>query len=84
MNTDLVIIGAGAAGLFAACEAADAGLRAVLLERRHRAGLKLLMCGNNRCNIAHAGTVEELVSHYGEPCGPFLKPALEKFPPTAL
>lgn len=84
MNTDLVIIGAGAAGLFAACEAADAGLRAVLLERRHRAGLKLLMCGNNRCNLSHTGTAEELLRAYGNPVREFLAPAIRALPPNEL
>ncbi|MBQ4481365.1 MAG: aminoacetone oxidase family FAD-binding enzyme [Victivallales bacterium] len=84
MNTDLVIIGAGAAGLFAACEAADAGLKAVLLERRHRAGLKLLMCGNNRCNLSHVGTADELLRAYGSPVRDFLAPAIRALPPSDL
>ena len=56
MNTDLIIVGAGAAGLMAGAVAGEAGIAAVVLERRHRAGLKLLLCGNNRCNISHGGT----------------------------
>jgi predicted Rossmann fold flavoprotein len=84
MNTDLVIIGAGAAGLFAACEAADAGLHAVLLERRHRPGQKLLMCGNNRCNLSHAGTAEELLRAYGTPVRDFLATAIRALPPSEL
>ncbi|MBR6470619.1 MAG: aminoacetone oxidase family FAD-binding enzyme [Victivallales bacterium] len=84
MNTDLIIIGAGAAGLFAACGAADAGLKAVLLERRHRAGLKLLMCGNNRCNLSHAGNAEDLLRAYGPPVRDFLDDALRALPPTEL
>ena len=84
MNTDLVILGAGAAGLFAACEAADAGLKAVLLERRHRAGQKLLMCGNNRCNLSHAGTADDLLRAYGSPVRDFLDAALRALPPAEL
>lgn len=84
MNTDLVILGAGAAGLFAACEAADAGLKAVLLERRHRAGQKLLMCGNNRCNLSHAGTADDLLRAYGNPVRDFLDAALRTLPPAEL
>ena len=84
MNTDLIIIGGGAAGLFAACEAADAGVRAVLLERRHRAGQKLLMCGNNRCNLSHAGTAEELLRAYGTPVRDFLATAIRALPPSEL
>ncbi|MBP5300884.1 MAG: NAD(P)/FAD-dependent oxidoreductase, partial [Victivallales bacterium] len=84
MNTDLVILGAGAAGLFAACAAADSGLKGLLLERRHRAGLKLLMCGNNRCNLSHDGTAEDLLHAYGSPIRDFLAPAIRAFPPDEL
>lgn len=84
MNCDLLIIGAGAAGLFAACRAAEAGLRAVVMERRHRPGLKLLMCANNRCNFGHVGTAEELLKAYGEPVSSFLAPAVRAFPSTAM
>ncbi len=81
---DLVIIGAGAAGLFAAGAAAEAGLRVVLLERRHRPGLKLLMCGNNRCNFSHAGSIEELLRAYGSPVVSFLHDAISALPPEKL
>ncbi|MBR4900387.1 MAG: aminoacetone oxidase family FAD-binding enzyme [Victivallales bacterium] len=83
-NTDLIIVGAGAAGLMAAATAAEVSLRCVVLERRHRPGLKLLMCGNNRCNISHSGTLEELLDAYGEPTASFLKTALSKVSPDAL
>lgn len=76
MNTDLAIIGAGAAGLFAACHAAERGLPAVLLERRPRPGIKLLMCANNRCNFGHVGSARELLQAYGEPVAQFLSAAV--------
>ena len=84
MNTDLVIVGAGAAGLMAGAAAAESGLRAVLLERKHQPGRKLLMCGNNRCNLSHAGAVEDLIAAYGDPVGEFLAPALHSFCPDTL
>lgn len=84
MNTDLIIIGAGAAGLMAAACAADAGLKCILLERRHRAGLKLLLCGNNRCNISHQGSAESMLNDYGDPVGPFLQEAMKLLPPKEL
>ena len=83
-NTDLIIVGAGAAGLMAAATAGEADIRCVILERRHRPGLKLLMCGNNRCNISHAGTPEEMQEAYGEPTASFLKAALARLSPGAL
>lgn len=48
---DVVIIGAGAAGLTAAIFAANGGARVCLLERTDRAGRKILMSGGTRCNV---------------------------------
>lgn len=84
MNTDLVIVGGGAAGLMAGVTAGELGLRAVIVERKHQPGRKLLMCGNNRCNVTNRLEGDALIAAYGDPSGPFLKPALAAFPPTAL
>ena len=84
MNTDLIIVGAGAAGLMAGAVAGEAGIAALILERRHRPGLKLLLCGNNRCNISHSGTAADMIKAYGEPVGSFLRDALAFFPPQQL
>lgn len=84
MPDSLAIVGGGAAGLMAAVSAAEAGVPAVLLERRHRPGLKLLMCGNNRCNISHLADAAGMARLYGAPVGSFLRPALDAFPPDAL
>ncbi len=83
-NTPLLIVGAGAAGLFAASLVAEAGEHALLVERRHRPGLKLLMCGNNRCNFGHLGTPQELLRAYGEPVSSFLSEAIRRFPSTEM
>ncbi len=83
-STNLLILGAGAAGLFAACQAAEAELPLVLMERRHRPGLKLLMCGNNRCNFGHGGTPEDLLRAYGEPVAGFLRHAIRALPSTEV
>ena len=84
MAIRLLIVGGGAAGLMAAATAAERGIPAMLLERRHRLGLKLLLCGNNRCNISHDFTVPQMLRAYGEPVADFLRPALEAFPPAQL
>ena len=47
------IIGAGAAGLFAAGRAACLGNHVVVFEKNKRAGKKLLITGKGRCNITN-------------------------------
>lgn len=83
-STDLIIIGGGAAGLMAGVAAGERNLRAVILERCPKPGRKLLMCGNNRCNITSALPVREMLADFGDPVAPFLEPSLTAFPPSAL
>lgn len=83
-NTDLIIVGGGAAGLAAGITAGETGLRVCILERRHRAGLKILLCGNNRCNVTHDADLGGMLEAYGEPVAEFLQPSLDAFPPARL
>ena len=50
---DVIVIGAGAAGLMAALFAGQRGRRVLLLERANRAGKKILMSGGGRCNFTN-------------------------------
>jgi len=50
---DLIVIGAGAAGLMCAITAAQRGRRVLVLERSNRAGKKILMSGGGRCNFTN-------------------------------
>src|SRR5262245_60310368 len=72
---DVVVIGAGAAGLVAAIAAAEQGRRTILVEKNPRPGVKILMSGGTRCNITHATTNRWIVEAYG-PHGRFLHSAL--------
>src|SRR5204863_1348470 len=72
---DVIVIGAGAAGLLAATRAAECGRRVLLLEKNRRAGVKILMSGGTRCNITHATDNRGIVEAYGPP-GRFLHSAL--------
>jgi len=83
-ETDFVIIGGGAAGLMAGCLAGDMGLRTVILERKHKPGRKLLMCGNSRCNLTINISAERMIEMYGEPVGSFVRQAIMDFPPSML
>ena len=50
---DVVILGAGAAGLFCAITAAKRGLSVLVLEKSNKVGKKILMSGGGRCNFTN-------------------------------
>src|SRR5437763_8507610 len=75
---DVVVVGAGAAGLLAAARAAEAGRRTLLLEKNRKPGVKILMSGGTRCNLTHATDNRGIVEAYGPP-GRFLHSALAAF-----
>src|SRR5712672_3839435 len=50
---DVVILGAGAAGLLCSIEAGKRGRRVAVLERADRAGKKILISGGGRCNFTN-------------------------------
>lgn len=52
-NIDVVIIGAGAAGLFCAMEAGKRGRKVVVIEHANKPGKKILMSGGGRCNFTN-------------------------------
>src|SRR2546429_9604974 len=68
---DVVVLGAGAAGLVAALRAAELGRRVLLLEKNRKPGVKILMSGGTRCNLTHATDNRGIVDEYGPP-GRFL------------
>jgi predicted Rossmann fold flavoprotein len=72
---DVVVIGAGAAGLLATVRAAERGRRTLLLEKNRKPGVKILMSGGTRCNLTHATDNRGIVEAFGPP-GRFLHSAL--------
>lgn len=56
VRTDVVVIGAGAAGLMCAFTAAARGRRVLLLDHANKAGKKILMSGGGRCNFTNMYT----------------------------
>jgi len=59
MVYDVIIVGAGAAGLMTAITAAEGGLRVLLLEGQEKAGAKILMSGGTRCNVTNKAVSEK-------------------------
>ena len=55
-STEVVIIGAGAAGLMCALTAAGRGREVLLLDHANKAGKKILMSGGGRCNFTNMYT----------------------------
>src|SRR5580704_488193 len=56
---DVIVLGAGAAGLMCAIEAGKRGRRVLVLERADRIGKKILISGGGRCNFTNLQTTPE-------------------------
>ena len=55
-SNDVVVIGAGAAGLMCALTAAARGRQVLLIDHSNKAGKKILMSGGGRCNFTNVYT----------------------------
>jgi len=78
---DVVVIGAGAAGLWAAGTAAARGRRVLLLEKNRRVGVKILASGGGHCNVTTTLEGAALLDAYGRDAARFLAPAMRALPP---
>ena len=77
-NYDVIILGAGAAGLFAAIHAAKRGKKVIVLEKSNKAGKKILMSGGGYCNFTNKiVTADNFISANPH----FCKAALGRFTP---
>jgi len=77
---DVAVVGAGPAGIIAACTAAKNGAKVVLIEKNKQLARKLLLTGNGRCNITNAEfNLRELAKNYNN--GEFLFHAFSVFGP---
>ena len=61
-NADVIVIGAGPAGMMAAITAAGAGAKVLLLEKNTRPGRKLMITGKGRCNVTNDCTPAEAIA----------------------
>jgi predicted Rossmann fold flavoprotein len=75
---EMIVLGAGAAGLFCAVEAGKRGRRVAVLERAERAGKKILISGGGRCNFTNIYCAPE---NFLSANPHFAKSALARFTP---
>ncbi len=72
---DVIVIGAGPAGLISAGRAAELGSEVIILEKKKTPGNKLLLTGRGRCNITNANfNLREFVKKYNENAKVFFYP----------
>lgn len=79
----VLVIGAGPAGLMAAEVIARADVAVTILDRMPSVGRKLLMAGRGGLNLTHSEPLPRLLDRYG-PAAEWLEPALAVFPPAAV
>lgn len=80
---EVVVVGAGPAGLVAAFRAAERGCRTLLVEKNRKPGVKILMSGGTRCNLTHATDERGIVREFGQQ-GRFLHSALSVLGPQQV
>ena len=83
MSYDGIVIGGGAAGIYAAIHAARQGSKVLLLERNDRLGKKLLITGKGRCNVTNQCTAQDVLQNIPRN-GRFLYSAMEAHDPQAV
>ena len=83
MTYDGIVIGGGAAGIYAAIHAAKQGSKVLLLERNDRLGKKLLITGKGRCNVTNNCSAHEVLQNVPRN-GRFLYSAMEAHDPQAV
>lgn len=81
MKRNVIIIGAGASGLFCAAECAKRGRSVLVLDHAERAGSKVLISGGGRCNFTNLHVTDE---HYVSRNPHFCRSALARFTPQDI
>ena len=78
---DVIVIGAGAAGMMSAVTASRLGKSVLLIEKNKQSGKKLAITGKGRCNVTNNCGTDELLSNIPRNAK-FLYGAVTKFPPS--
>ncbi len=81
MSKKVIVVGAGAAGMMAAGQAAAAGAQVLLIERNSRPGRKLMITGKGRCNVTNACTLLNELMDFIPSNGRFLYSAFSRMMP---
>ncbi|WP_188745181.1 NAD(P)/FAD-dependent oxidoreductase [Marinobacterium zhoushanense] len=79
----IAVIGGGPAGLMAAEQIANAGLRVEVFDAKPSVARKFLLAGIGGMNITHAEPYDAFVTRYGE-AQPILQPMLDELTPQQL
>ena len=75
---NVIVVGAGPAGLLAAGSVAQNGAKVLILEKMYAPGRKLLITGKGRCNVTNEANISEFITHIF-PDGRFLRSAFASF-----
>lgn len=78
MIYDVIVVGAGPAGIFASISAAKDGKNVLLVEKMPQIALKLKATGGGKCNLTNTLKEDEFCEKFGR-SGRFIKDALEFF-----
>ena len=82
MNFDVVVVGAGAAGLFCAAQAGQRGLRVLLVDHSERVAEKIRISGGGRCNFTNRDLDVRAPQKYFVSDNPnFCRSALSRYTP---
>lgn len=80
---DIIIAGAGAAGMIAAIAASDGQRKILLVEKMDQPGRKLRITGKGRCNLTNTAPIRDFITHIA-PDGRFMRNAFSLFFNTEL
>ncbi len=76
--SEILVVGAGPAGMMAAIKAAENGASVTLLEKMRIPGRKMMITGKGRCNITNAADISEIIRNISGN-GVFLNSAIRQF-----
>lgn len=62
-DSDVIVIGGGAAGMFSACLLSKAGKRVILIEPNRKLGRKLRITGKGRCNLTNNSSNDNIIKN---------------------